>query len=76
MSREKPAEATAAAAKQPRQIIHVGTVISVQFGYVDDNGNLMPLPTVQASLSQFKAEEFLEAFEKISQQRDKLKSES
>lgn len=58
------------------QIVHLRTVIQVQFGVLDENGNAHPQEPIVAEGSIFSAEAFVEAFEKIRDKRDELSESS
>lgn len=56
-----------------RQVVHIVTTVTTQFGYIDGGGNLVPMPPVQMTFNEFKVANFFEAFEKMGEHREKLK---
>lgn len=56
---------------KPRQVVHIGTTITTQFGYIDDGGNVIAFPPLRISSELFDCRFFEETFKRLSEEREK-----
>ena len=52
------------------RVVHLGTVVQVTFGVLDDDGNVIPQEPMQVRVAKFERDEFAAAFDAVAKARD------